>query len=172
MPPLWQLSNPEFLPGLIRRHLLSNPHTVTVTMSPDPEHEARALRQERARLADIRARASEGDLKRVQQEAEELAQRQNAPPNVHCLPTLQRDHIPRRAIVHPADHGVLRVAGGTNEPAYALQRCEQPTNGLVYLRLKFDLTDTPADLWQYVPLFTSALPQVRACALATAFAAP
>lgn len=147
-------ADPGFFPGLIRRHLLDNPHRVTLLLRPDPEH----ARREEQLLAD-RLAAAEQTLDQAARDqlvtaAAELQHSQETPDDTSCLPTMEL------ADIDPAEKTVAfaetRVAG------IRTLWFDQPTNAITYLSLQFDTRGIAAGLRPWLPLFCALLPQIGA----------
>lgn len=147
-------ADPGFFPGLIRRHLLDNPHRVTLLLRPDREH----ARREEATLATRLDAASAGlgaaARQRLVAAAAALQRSQETPDDTRCLPTLELTDI------DPAERSAafsLAPSAGRDTLWFA-----QPTNGITYLSLQFDAAGLPAELRPLLPLFCALLPQVGA----------
>lgn len=147
-------ADPGFFPELIRRHLLDNPHRVTLLLRPDREH---AAREERA-LAERLAAAAEGldaaGRQRLVAAAGELQRSQEAADDTSCLPTLTLSDI---------DPGEKIVPFGESlQNGVRTLWFDQPTNGITYLSLQFDCCGLPPELRPLLPLFCALLPQIGA----------
>ena len=145
-------ADPATLSGLIRTHLLDNPHRVTVILEPDRELARRQEAAEAARLAAARAAMTDADVAAVVESTVDLKRRQETPdpPEVLArLPSLGRDDL------DPA-HKPIPVAESELAGARVLTH-DLFTNGIVYLDLGLDLRDLPADLQPFIPLFGRAL---------------
>ncbi len=141
-------------PQLIRRYLLDNPHRVTLTLSPDSEIKTRTDELLRTKLAGIKKDMDDREKQATVQLAEELMEAQSDPGDVECLPSLALDEIPQQEV--PVD-GRRTMLGAT--PCW---QYDQPTNGIAYLTLRFDLSPLPEELSAYLPLFCTLLPQMGA----------
>jgi len=83
---------------LIQRHLLDNPHRVTLVATADGEYDAKLQRTEEAALADTKARLSEEEVAGCVAAALELQAAQEAPQRVDALPTLRVGSAVARAL--------------------------------------------------------------------------
>ncbi len=146
--------DPSFFPDLIRRYLLDNPHRVTLLLKPDRQH---AAREEKAIVKRLEKTSRQLDDTRKQQlieAARALKQSQEMPDDLSCLPTLElTDICSEEQIPH------FRLTQINNASAYWF---EQPTNGITYLSLQFDLAGLTNELIPHVPLFCALLPQIGA----------
>jgi hypothetical protein len=127
--------------GLIRRHLLENPHRATVTLEPDPQEGARRDEAEKARLAAAKSAMSAAELQAVMHDAAELKHLQETPDSpeaLSTLPYLRLSDLERQVKTIPIE--MTEFSGAT-----AL-RHELPTNGIVYLDLGFNLRSLPSEL--------------------------
>ena len=97
-----------FWQGLIQRHLLDNPHRVTLVATADDEYDAKLQRAEEAALEATKARLSEQEVARCVAAALELQATQEAPQRVDALPTLRVASAVSRALERwPSEHGTL-----------------------------------------------------------------
>jgi Zn-dependent M16 (insulinase) family peptidase len=138
--------------GLIRQHLLANPHRTTTVVTPDAQQAQREAADEQARLAAVRARMNGAEVEAVVEStrALKLAQETADPPEaLSTIPSLTLDDLPRRNKPIPR---IVAECAGTGVLFH-----EQPTNGIVYLDLGMDLRTLPGDLLPYVELFGRAL---------------
>ncbi|MDZ7622534.1 MAG: insulinase family protein [Candidatus Competibacteraceae bacterium] len=142
----------EFIPDLVRRLLLDNPHRVRLTMAPDPELVEKQAAAERQRLAAIRAALSEADQARIVEQARVLAERQSQPDDPELLPKVGLADIPLELKI---PEGVARPVGDLPATWYA-----QGTNGMVYLQAVLDLPALEPDELDLLPLFCACLTEV------------
>ena len=89
-------ADPTFLPDLIRRHFLTNPHRVTLLLRPDHEHSRREEAQLAARLENVRQTLDATARQALVEAAAALQQSQETPDDTSCLPTLTLSDIDRR----------------------------------------------------------------------------
>ncbi|MHB8708174.1 MAG: insulinase family protein, partial [Desulfuromonadales bacterium] len=147
-------ADPAFFPDLIRRRLLDNQHRVTLLLRPDPEHARREEQALEQRLEHITKSLDEADRARLVAAAAELQRSQETHDDTSCLPTLGL------ADINPAEQTVpfveTRVAG------IKTLWFDQPTNGITYLSLQFDIHGLQNDLRPWLPLFCALLPQIGA----------
>jgi Zn-dependent M16 (insulinase) family peptidase len=134
-----------YLQELIRTRLLGNPHRVVARQEPDEQYSAQLKEAEQKRLSELEAVLSTEKKEEIRREALSLRERQNAPPNVDCLPTLTEADIPLskpKVLVESTKH---------------LRFSVQPTNGITYLNAMLDLSKLPEHLMPALPLFCSLL---------------
>jgi Zn-dependent M16 (insulinase) family peptidase len=145
-------SGERYFEDLIERHLIANPHRTTAIVTPDGAQAQREAEEEEARLAAARARMSAAEVEAVVEDTQALKAAQEAadtPEALATIPSLTLADLPRRNKTIPR---LETQCAGTRVLVH-----EQPTNGIVYLDLAFDLHALPADLLPYVALFGRAL---------------
>jgi Zn-dependent M16 (insulinase) family peptidase len=147
-------ASPDFFPALIRRHLLANPHRVTLLLRPDPEHARREEELLQQRLDQVARTLDDDARNRLVIAATELQHSQETPDDTSCLPTLGLADIdPTEPVVPFAETTVARCR---------TLWFEQPTNGITYLSLQFDTNGLSPELRPWLPLFCALLPQIGA----------
>lgn len=146
------IQDPAFVPGLVRRLLLDNPHRVRLTLRPDAELAARRDALEAERLAGIRAGMSHDDLTRLREQAEALATRQAQENDASLLPKVTLADVPAQVKSLAGERETL-FAG--SERSLPLARYAQGTNGLLYEQLIVELPGLTARETQLLPLYTS-----------------
>ena len=147
-------ADPGFFPKLIRRHLLDNPHRVTLLLRPDPDHNQRDEQAFTDHLLNIRQNLDEAAIADIKVKAAELQLSQDAPEDTDCLPILALSDIEIEEETTP-----FRTE--------ATAGCEtfwftQPTNGITYLTMQFDIGSLDDSLRPYLPIFCALLPQIGA----------
>lgn len=147
-------TDPGFFPGLIRRHLLDNPHRVTLLLRPDPDHAKREEQALAERLVAIRQQLDDQEVRAIRTAAEELQLSQEALVDTSCLPILELSDINRDEPLTPCR---LEEISGCETYWF-----NQPTNGITYLSLQFDASGLQQHLRPMVPLFCTLLPQIGA----------
>lgn len=143
-----------FFENLIRRHLLDNPHRVTLTLRPDPQQGAREEQATTGRLQQIKSSLDALQLQRIVEQAKDLKAAQEANDDLSCLPTLQRADI-------PAAEPEVAVRD-SREAGLEVQWFDQPTNGVGYFTAHLPADNLPTELLPYVPVFCALLTQVGA----------
>lgn len=143
---------PGYIPSLVRRLLLDNPHRVRLTFSPDTEMSANKAAEEAQRLDRIRASLDEPAKLRIVEQARALKERQEQADDPEMLPRVTLDDVPPDMKIALGE--VVEVAG-MNATWYS-----QGTNGLVYQQLVVDLPALPESLSDLLPIFTDVLTEV------------
>ena len=147
-------TDPQFFPQMIRRHLLDNPHRVTLLLHPDPEHAQREEQAFAERLEGIREHLDETAIAVIKTKAADLQKSQEAQDDMSCLPILELSDIESAEPITPFN---------TEE----ISSCKtfwfnQPTNGITYLNLQFNASGLDDSLRPYLPMFGALLPQIGA----------
>jgi presequence protease len=137
---------------MIRDALLAGRHRVDTTVTPDAEMSAQRQQVEDERLAAIAAAAGAAGLAAVTERAAALEAHQQRPDDDAARATLPRL---RRADLAEA-RGEVRPRSERRGSA-ELVWVDQPTRGLLYLDLSFDLGTLPAELLPHVGILGRAL---------------
>lgn len=148
------LSDSSYISGLIREHILGNPHRTTVVLKPDLELSKRQDEEEKQRAMQAQSTLGSQGLQQVIEQARVLKQKQqaaDAPEALACIPKLSVADLPRQARRIPCEP--LRDRTG-DAPLFVH---DLPTFGIVYLDVGFDLTMVPPAELPLVPLFSRAL---------------
>ncbi|MBF0624781.1 MAG: insulinase family protein [Magnetococcales bacterium] len=147
-----QIDDPDFLPGLVRRWLLDNPHRLRLTLRPDTGlSEARRLR-EADRLARLRNSLDPTGRAGLSTQAGALRQRQESEDDPEILPRLRLGDVPRD----------LPIPLPLDRPSRKLDVTwfDRPTNGLVYQQVILDLPMPDPDLVDLLSLYGSLVTEV------------
>lgn len=143
-----------FVPALIRRLLLDNPHRVTLTLRPDHQLEGRRDSSLREALEKRREALSDAERQAIVTQALTLLERQAQVPDASVLPKVGLEDVPAHTPMpvtreHAGTHG--RVA-----------TCTAGTNGLVYHQILCPMGDiAEADL-HHVPLLSGLVGELGA----------
>jgi Zn-dependent M16 (insulinase) family peptidase len=147
-------ADPEFFPQMIRRHLLDNPHRVTLLLQPDRGHSRREEQAFTEHLKDIREGLDEAEITEIKTRAAELQLSQETPDDTSCLPILELSDIDAEEQTTPFNTETLSGC--------KVYRFNQPANGITYLNLQFDTSGLNDSLRPYLPAFCALLPQIGA----------
>ncbi len=147
-------ADPEFFPQMIRRHLLDNPHRVTLLLRPDPEHGQREEQAFADYLLKVRQKLDDAAIADIKENAAELQRSQEAEEDTSCLPILELADIEVEEQTTPFR---TQTTAGCKTYWFA-----QPTNGITYLNLQFDASGLDDSLRPYLPIFCTLLPQIGA----------
>ncbi len=149
-----KLKDSNYLPSLIEKHFLDNPHMVCVEMQPDQEQGKREADEERALLDEIRSNLSEEKVRNVIATAKELEafQKEQEEQDINVLPKVSLDDVPPEV----KNYQLTKKKMGNVELHYH----EAFTNKIAYLDLVFDLQPIEEKDLSLSKLFTYLLPQV------------
>ena len=137
---LWlreQVKDKQWLPNLIKHHLLDNNHRVRVTLTPDSEKSARLAAAEQVRLDTIAMDMSADDKSILKQQALDLAARQAAPDDLSLLPKVGLEDVPADISFKQGSQKQIMLSGEQS----TLFEYEAGTNGLYYYQVIVPLTD-------------------------------
>ena len=151
---LQNVKDPKYLPGLIERYFLDNPHTVRLVMHPDANLSAEEIAAEKKELQERESHLTEPQIEEILQQAENLSEFQKATEtqSLDCLPKVSIDDVTPIA----RDLSLTELCHKNLEVFH--HDCF--TNQILYADLIFDLSHIEdADL-PYVHLLTSLLTEV------------
>lgn len=145
-----KIRDPQYVPGLIRRLLIDNPHRVTLTLRPDDQLENRRQEAIRNALERRKAQLSETEQQEIVQRAQALEERQHRKDDDSILPKVDLSDVPLKT--HMPD--------GRRLEAFPAALYAQGTNGLVYEQAIFQLPSLSRDELLLLPLYTTILTEV------------
>lgn len=153
---LLQLKDPAYLPGLIKKYLLDNPHRVRIVMSPDPHLTVEENAAEKKRLEQIQASLTKNEIDKILKNTEALAQYQLETENqdIDCLPKVNLEDVPPHARDFPLVQQDFRNLKIFHHECF--------TNRIVYADLIFDLPDIAEEDLPLVQLIVSLMPELGA----------
>ncbi|MFC6631896.1 insulinase family protein [Microbulbifer taiwanensis] len=147
-----QIKDPQFIPDQVRKLLLDNQHRVRLVLSPDDMLAERREAEEKAQLAEIKAKLSEGEKQQIVQTAHALAERQLREDDASILPKVGVEDIPPEL---PKVEGEEVDLGSQK-----LTRYGAGTNGLVYQQMVCALPEFSEDEKQLLPYYCQVLSEV------------
>lgn len=148
------VSDPRYLTGLIRKHLLDNPHMVSITMVPSQEMSAKEAKAEAETLKEIKDSLSQKEQQEIVAQTAALVafQKEQEDVDADVLPTITLADVPVDSREYPLSEeqcGTLKVFH---------HRCF--TNEIVYVDLIFDLPAIAEQDLSLVRLFALVMPQI------------
>ena len=149
-----QISAGPFFERLIRRHLLDNPHRVTLSLVPDSAVREEEERNLAARLQEIRAGLDAAAEQQLVADAEQLWRAQEAAEDLSVLPSLELADIPRRE--RPV------AWQRRDQAAVPTWWFPQPTNGISYFSAQVEMAGVAVEHQQYLPLFCATVGRIGA----------
>ena len=147
-----QVTNPQFIPDLIRNWLLDNPHRVRLTLRPDEQLAQRRDAAEAARLEAIKSGLSEQERQAIIDQAQALEARQQQVDDDSILPCVTLEDVPAELNLPQA---VQLAEGPLNMTWFGAG-----TNGLVYQQVILDLPELSEREQALMPLYTYCLTEL------------
>lgn len=147
-----KVKSADFIPGLIQRWLLDNPHRVRVTLRPDAELSSRREAAEEARLSILKAELSEDAAQAIIERTKALQARQVQIDDDNLLPCVTLEDVPV-ALNFPKPDQLSSLSRGS---------CwySAGTNGLSYQQVIVDLPDLTEAEQQLLPLYSHCLTEL------------
>ncbi len=141
-----------FIPSLVRKLLLDNPHRVRLTLRPDESISERRLAAEKQRLVDLKSSLDEEKIQSIVTKARELAERQEQEDDPDILPKVTLADVP------PS----MSICTGSEQQLgdFKLTQYAQGTNGIVYQHAIMELPKLSDELMPYLPMYTSFLSEL------------
>lgn len=147
-----QVKDPEFIPSLIRKWLLDNPHRVRLTLRPDDQMTQRREAAEAQRLAAIKATLNEEQKQAIIQQAKDLDARQQQVDDDELLPKVTLEDVPLDLHLPESQE----LAAGSLVTSWFTAG----TNGLVYVQALLDLPQLTQAEQQLLPLYSHCLTEL------------
>lgn len=144
----------QYIPQLIKRLLVDNPHRVTLTLRPDEQlQEAQRLAEENE-LAAKKATLSDAEKQNIIQLAAALDERQQQEEDMDILPKVGLSDIPAAT---PSPQGVQQSLAST---PHALTHYAAGTNGLSYQQVICPLPELTHEELIALPYYTLCLTEM------------
>jgi len=141
-----------YFEGLVKKYLIENPHRVKLIMTPDAEVVKQEVQREKKLFEQAQKDLNEEKKIKIIQENLNLKKIQEAHQDVNVLPTLEIEDIPKST--EKTEFKIQEIMG---IPVYFTN---QPTNGIVSLRIKIDLKHSPLYFKPFLRLFTRFFPKL------------
>jgi Zn-dependent M16 (insulinase) family peptidase len=145
-----KIRDPQYVPGLIRKKLLENPHRVTLALRPDDKLESRRQQAVHEALARRKASLSSSGIEQIVEQAKALEERQTRKDDDSVLPKVDLSDVPLQMPEPEA-----RFDGETGITAYA-----RGTNGLVYEQIVVPVPELSEEELLLIPYYTSLISEV------------
>jgi presequence protease len=129
------LKNSNYLPQLVKQHLLDNPHRVRLVLQPDPEKTIRDQQREQAALDKIEAGLTADDRTKLDRDAAKLAARQAQVDDLSVLPKVGLADIPIDLKIQTGQSKTLQLGAHQAD----LHCYAAGTNGLYYNQVIIEL---------------------------------
>ncbi|ESN88946.1 insulinase family metalloproteinase [Chlamydia suis MD56] len=126
------IQNPEYLPRLVRKYFLDNPHYARVISLPDSQLIAQENKEERSALQAIQMQMSAEDLERVEANSKRLEAYQAQEEDLNkVLPLFSLDKVPSLGKEFVLDKETFGEGEVLHHDCF--------TNDIIFLELVFDL---------------------------------
>ena len=145
------ISKGGFFEDRIKRYFLDNPHRVLFTLAPDKAMAQRETDRVFLELDHIYTHLTDADLEKIKSDTQALIQLQNAPEDVSCLPTLEKEDISPK---------ISCIAGTTPYVNVPVTHYEQPTSGIFYFDAAMGVGLLQKQYLSLVPFFCYTLPRI------------
>ena len=145
-----KIRDPQYVPNLVRRKLLDNPHRVTLTLRPDAHLESRRQEAIRNALEARKATLTEVETRQIIEQAAALEERQQRKDDDSILPKVDLSDVPLQT-PEPESRRV------DDFPATLYAR---GTNGLVYQQVIMPLPELSEEELLLLPLYTTCVTEV------------
>lgn len=144
--------NTDYYEKLIEKYLINNQHKSVVVVAPKEGLTAKEEKELADRLAAYKAGLTADEIRQIVADTKALREFQDAedaPENLARIPMLTREDMKKEAEGYVNE---MRSIGDTKVLFHDIQ-----TNGIVYIRLMFDVSSIPADLFAYVGILKNVL---------------
>lgn len=145
-----KIRDPQFIPNLIRRKLLDNPHRVTLTLRPDDQLDARRQQAISEALAKRKAELSSEEVAQIVERAQALEERQMRKDDDSILPKVDLTDVPLQ-MPEPES----RFDGDISATVFA-----RGTNGLVYEQVVLPLPALNEEELLLLPYYSALISEV------------
>lgn len=146
--------DPHYLPALIRKILIHNPHRVRLVMTPDPKLASEELALEKEKLETIKKELTKEEVDAIVQQAKTLAkyQKETESQNIDLLPKVGLEDVPLLVndfALHEEKSGDITIFH---------HACF--TNQILYVDLVLDLPELSQQELTYLQFFVALLPEI------------
>lgn len=148
------VKNPDYLPSLIRKYLLNNPHRVTLTFEPDTHLGEKEEKVEKDWLNKIHQTLAKEEKSQIIKQTHALKKYQEKTENqsLECLPKIGLSDIPRDISDFNLNHEQQNQLTIFHHDCF--------TNHIVFANLIFDLPYIAIEDLPYTQLLISLLPEI------------
>lgn len=142
----------DYFEKLIEKYLLSNTHKSVVLVEPVRNLAAKEEKKQKEKLAALKASMSGDELATLVRETKALEAYQEAPDTkeaVETIPLLRREDMTKKA------KGFINREEDCD--GTVILHHDIFTNGIGYVKLLFDISDVPKELFPYVGIYKAVL---------------
>lgn len=153
-----QVKDPSFVPSLIKKHLIDNPHRVRLTLSPDKNKAQKLIDDEQKSLDKLGETLTDEMRAIIGQETVELQARQAMIDDVNLLPKVGLADIPSDIAFTHAHRKPIKIDGKER----TLYEYHAGTNGLYYYQVVAELGEQADDILTnpLLPIYLTLLSDV------------
>ena len=150
------LDDDNYLPSLIKKYLLDNPHSVFIKTSPDVNLEKQELEEEKERLIKIKEKLSKEEIEKILTNTQKLKDYQEkiSHQSLDCLPIIKMEEIPKKIKTFP-----LHVETINDFKIYSH---DVFTNGVLYADIMFPLGELSKEEMKMLPMLTWIVTEIGA----------
>jgi len=145
-----RLQDPNYLPNLLQKYLIDNPHFVRLTLKPDPHLEKEEQAEEEKRLEQIKRSLSEKDKQELAGASARLHTYQESIENqsLDCLPKVLLNDVPKAI----RDIPLIEKGNTFHHSCF--------TNQILYVDLIYELPELKVEDLPLLSLFAKLLPEL------------
>lgn len=145
-----RIQDPTYLPNLLQKYLIDNPHFVRLTLKPDPTLEKEEKAGEEQRLGKIQTSLSEKQKQEISELSAKLATYQESIENqsLECLPKVTLKDVPKE----PRDIPLIEKGNTFHNSCF--------TNQILYADLIYELPELKTEELPLLSLFSKLLPEL------------
>lgn len=149
-----KVKDSRYLPNILKKHVLQNPHCVRLMMHPDKGLLKKEIEAEKTKIYEICKTLKDPDIQQILKQSQELTKLQEAleTENLNILPKVNLSDVSPESKEFPLYHEKFEQLELFYHPCF--------TNELIYADLVFDLPDIAEEDLPYLRLFTLLLPQM------------
>ncbi len=142
----------NFIPSLVKKLLLDNPHRVRLTLRPDDQISERRNAAEKQRLANQKSALTDNQISTILSKTKQLAERQLQEDDPDVLPKVTLADVPPE----------MHICSGTDSTvgSFKATHYAQGTNGLVYQHAVVELPQLEEELMACLPMYTAYLSEL------------
>ncbi|PXF33233.1 peptidase M16 [Pokkaliibacter plantistimulans] len=141
----------QFIPGLINKLLLNNPHRVRLTLRPDAKLAERREQAEKDTLAEIKAGLTDEQKAKLVAQAKALQERQDQIDDADILPKVTLQDV-------PAD--MKEVVGIAHQQPVRVTSYDRGTNGIVYQQVVLPLPELNQEQLSLLPYYVGSVAEL------------
>ncbi|EAT13410.1 peptidase M16 [Bermanella marisrubri] len=146
-----KIEDKQFLPDLIDRLLLNNPHRVTLTFKPDSKIDERKKEAEEQRLANIVSALSDAERQEILSQGIALQERQKQQDDDSILPKVSLDDVSDSLVI---------PTGTKKDGEHNITLYETGTNGMTYHQVIMPLPALSAEEQGLMPLLMHSMTEL------------